>query len=61
MQIRISKFGKLNVLASLIIMHIKTFKKFIILLVFKKTSLILYNPKIVLLKICPANNQMSLF
>lgn len=56
MQTRIFKFNKLNFLASLIIIYVKTFKKSTILSAFKKTGLIFYNPKIILHKICPANS-----
>lgn len=59
MQTGIPKFGKLDFLASLTTMHAKTFKEFTILLAFRKTGLISYNPEIILQKICPANSQTS--
>ena len=46
-QTRILKFSKFNFLASLITICVKTFKEFIIFLVFKKTGLILDNLEIV--------------
>ena len=57
MRIGIPEFGKLDFLASLTTMRAKTFKKSTILLVFRKTGLIPYNPEIVLQKICSANSQ----
>ncbi len=57
MRTGIPEFGKLNFLASLTTMRAKTFKKSTTLSVFRKTSLIPYNPEIVLQKICPANRQ----
>lgn len=60
MQIEIPKFGKLDFLASFTTMRVKTFKKSTILSVFRKTSLIPYNPEIILPKIRLANSQIPL-
>lgn len=60
MQIGILKFGKLDFLASLITICAKPFKKFTIVSGFKKTSLIPYDPEIVLQKICFTNSQTFL-
>lgn len=48
MQIKISEFDNLDFLASFITIHVKTFKKSIIFLVFRKIDLISYNFKIIL-------------
>lgn len=47
-QTRISKFGKLDILANFTIICVKNFKKSTIFSVFRKTGLIFYNPEIVL-------------
>ncbi len=57
MRTGIPEFGKLDFLASLTTMRAKTFKKSTILTEFKKTSLIPYNPEILLQKIRPVNSQ----
>lgn len=61
MQTGILKFGKLEFLASLTIIRTKTFKKSTTFSAFKKTSLISYNSKIIMQKICPINNETLLF
>ncbi len=59
MRTGIPEFGKLDFLASLTIVRAKIFKKPTILSAFKKTGLILYNPEIVLQKICSANSRST--
>lgn len=61
MQTRILECGKIDFLASFTTMRTKTFKKFTIFLVFRKTDLISYNPEIVLQKIRPANSKTTPF
>ena len=58
MRTGIPEFSKLDFLASLTTMRAKTFKKSTILLAFKKTGLIPYNPEIVLQKIRRTNDQL---